>query len=633
MPTFNIDAPNGKSYTIEGENAQGALEALKKHLGGTSEPAKDQAEPADHGLSERQKLSPVEKALSPITSYPATYDRMNKEAQSQVSQGIDQASAELQKPASLEGMGKIALGAGKAALGAVGYAASPVTAAYRSIAGQPIEDVTGIPREQTEFALQLATPGIGLTGKAPVPSIAPTKALAPGQEVAAAANRLSESGSPVQVPVAVATDSVPVQRAAATARNIPLAGDPLVKAADKTLTQLGDKASEVASGYGGGTTAGSGEAARESIKNYITGDSAAQSSKFYKRVDDAVDPAVKTDLTSTREAAQSILDRRANAAIGDQSGAVKRIEEAVTKPDGLNYEGIKDLRGYVRELKDNPSLLPADISGKELDAIYGGLTKDLKSAVYNAGGDKASVAFERANKHYALLSDRRESLAKIVGVNGDAPVERVFDRLSAMASSSSRGDISKLAQARKAIGSDDWNEFASGVVQKLGRDVEGKFSPDRFLTAYGKLSDAGKGILFRSGGKSELASHLDDIATVSSRFKELRKFANPSGTSQSIFGGLEGAALLHSPLSTIGAVVGGRLLATALARPASAASVAKLSRAQFSLAASPSPSKIAAYTLAARNLINTLGAKNINPADFLKSLQGPIPSHAKDEQQ
>jgi hypothetical protein len=33
MGTFTIDAPNGKSYTIEGENAQGALEALKKHLG------------------------------------------------------------------------------------------------------------------------------------------------------------------------------------------------------------------------------------------------------------------------------------------------------------------------------------------------------------------------------------------------------------------------------------------------------------------------------------------------------------------------------------------------------------------------------------------------------------------------
>lgn len=42
MGTFTINAPNGKSYTIEGENAQGALEALKKHLGETAPPDKYQ---------------------------------------------------------------------------------------------------------------------------------------------------------------------------------------------------------------------------------------------------------------------------------------------------------------------------------------------------------------------------------------------------------------------------------------------------------------------------------------------------------------------------------------------------------------------------------------------------------------
>lgn len=584
---------------------------------------RQQGEPADHGLSERQKLSPLQRAINPVTSYPETYQRMNQEARDQISRGIGQ----LSNPSDAM---DIAKGVGNTALGAVGYVGSPINAAYRSVVGQPIEDVTGIPREYTEFAAQLATPGLGLKAPPAVVARPPT----PGQEVAAAANRLSASGAPVQVPVAVATDSVPLQRAAATARNIPIAGDPLVKSSERTIAQLGDKASEVAAGYGGGTVAESGEAARTGIKNYIAGKSAETSNKFYNKVDEAIDPAVKTDLSATRDAAQGILDRRANAAISEQSGAVKRIEEAVTTPGGLNYDGIKDLRGYVRELKDNPSLLPSDISGKELNSIYDGLTKDLKSAVYNAGGDKAATAFERANRHYALLSDRRESLAKIVGVDGNDPVERVFDRLSSMASSSSRADISKLMQAKKAIGSDDWSEFASGVVQRLGRDVDGKFSPERFLTAYGKLSDAGKNVLFRTGDKAELANHLDDIAKVSSRIKDLRKFANPSGTGQTIFGGLEGAALLHAPLMTIGTVAGGRLLATALSRPASAASVAKLSQAQLRLAASPSPSTVANYTLAARNFINTAGAKNITPNDFLRYFQsGPIPARANDEQQ
>jgi hypothetical protein len=91
------------------------------------------------------------------------------------------------------------------------------------------------------------------------------------------------------------------------------------------------------------------------------------------------------------------------------------------------------------------------------------------------------------------------------------------------------------------MGSSDWNEVGSTIVSKLGRDVEGNFSPRRFLTDYGKISDAGKNVLFRSGGKSTLADSLDDIATISSRFKELEKYANPSGTSRSMMGGLIGA--------------------------------------------------------------------------------------------
>lgn len=628
MPTLNID---GRTVSVDDsflKLSPDQQSATVDEIAKSFSAPKSGDEPEDHGLSERQKLSPAGKALSPITGYPATYDRMNKDARSQMSRGVDQiANADSLVSPQAHGISDVLTGVGNVAAGGAGYITSPINAAYRSFIGQPVEDTTGIPREQTEFAAQLATPGIGLMGAAK--TAAP---LRPGQEVAAAANRLSQSGAPVEVPIAAATDNMALQRAAATARNIPLAGDPLVKASEKTLGQLGDKASEVASGYGGGTVTESGDAAKTGIKDYITGKSAQTSNQFYKRVDDAVDPAIKTDLSATRDAAQSILDRRSNAAISDTSGAVKRIEEAVTTPGGLNYDGIKDLRGYVRELKDNPSLLPSDISGKELGAIYNGLTTDLKSAVYNAGGTKAALAFERANQHYALLSDRRESLAKIVGTNGDAPVERVFDRLSSMASSSSSADISKLAQARKAIGTDDWNEFASGVVQKLGRDVEGKFSPERFLTAYGKISGAGKDILFRSGGKTELAGHLDDIAKVSSRFKELRKFANPSGTSQSIFGGIEGAALLHSPLSTIATVAGGRLLATALSRPASAASIAKLSNAQLGLATAPSASRVAAYTMAARNFINTMGAKSISPEDFIRALQSPSGARA-DEQQ
>lgn len=118
-------------------------------------PVKQPEEAPDHGLSERQKLSPLGKALSPITSYPETYGRMRGEALEQASHGVEQAL----HPDSAWDVPK---GLANAVLGGAGYVASPISAAYRSVIGQPVEDVTGIPREYTEFAAQLATPGLGL---------------------------------------------------------------------------------------------------------------------------------------------------------------------------------------------------------------------------------------------------------------------------------------------------------------------------------------------------------------------------------------------------------------------------------------------------------------------------------------
>ena len=605
----------------------------------------------DHGLAHRQAMTAAEKAVSPITEYPRNYQEMNLEAQHQVGRGVDQLKSAFSNAKSLyeeggpQSLWEGVKGAGNVAAGALGYVGSPISAAYRSIAGQPIEDVTGIPREQTEFALQLATPGIGMTKlpEAPglpvnpgkfVPASDTTIAPTPGQEVAAAANRLSETGAPVEVPKAVATDSMALQRIAATAKNVPLGGDPLVKSAERTLEQLGTKASEVAGGYGGGTVEGSGEAASTGIKNWITGESKAKVNKLYDQVDNLVNPESTTPLVNTRNVAAEIKAEY-DAAHLQPGKAVNLIEEAAAS-DGLTYQGIKTLRTKIGEAMDS-GILPEGMSGGDLKRIYGALTDDLRNSVLVGGSPKAVAQFDRANDYYKLVSDRRESLAKIVGADGNVPVEKVFDRLQAMASSSSRGDHVKLAQARKAIGADDWNEFVSGVVAKLGRDAEGNFSPERFITDYGKMSDSGKNILFRSGGKGDLAQHLDDIAKVSSRFKELQKFANKSGTAQSVIGGGIGAGLmpaLHgdivSPLGTIGTVVGARVLSYALSRPATAASVAKLVRAQTSIAASPSPANIAAYALASRNLISTLGekAKGVAVPDFLRALQGPSPAGA-----
>lgn len=162
-----------------------APKSSQEDISWDAKPGRLAPEAADHGLSERQKLSPLGKALSPITSYPETYQRMNQDARDTMSSGVDQIKAQSLKTLTdpkEHGISDALTGVGKTALGAVEYVASPISAAYRSIAGQPVEDVTGIPREVTEFTAQLATPGMGLV-KSPMkepPKIVPVKPEANG---------------------------------------------------------------------------------------------------------------------------------------------------------------------------------------------------------------------------------------------------------------------------------------------------------------------------------------------------------------------------------------------------------------------------------------------------------------------
>jgi len=445
------------------------------------------------------------------------------------------------------------------------------------------------------------------------PPLAPPPLPGTREDVIGAADRLSQTGAPVQIPRAAASDSMPVQQAGQVVANIPYGGTPLVRAAGQSLEQLGNKASEVAGSYGeAGSPADAGQVASRSLTDWITGTSKENADRAYQKVDAAVDPNIHTPLDNTLNVVSDIAAKQAASHL-PPGRAVDIVLPAVQAPGGLTYEGIKNLRTNIGGMLGR-GILPEGVDGPQLKQIYGALSDDLAASVA-ASGPKAQAAFARANNYYDLLTDRRRALTKIVGAEGDTAPERVFDRLTAMASSGTRADITKLAQARKAMGADDWNEVASSVINRLGRDVEGNFSAQRFITDYGKISDAGKNLLFKSTN-NPLKNHLDDIATVSSRFKQLQKFANPSGTGRQI----AGVGVFIEPLTTLKAILGGRAAANMLAKPAQAASVAKWSRAKYAVAASPSPGTLAAYGLATRNMLSTAGNTSATPEDFIRQL-------------
>jgi len=450
--------------------------------------------------------------------------------------------------------------------------------------------------EAANFATIFApvSPAAG-TGKAVAANAAPV--ARPGMESAAAAERLG-----VDLPRAVASDSAVVQQTGKLLTNIPIGGTPLRTASQKAIGQLDDAATRVQQGYGPGNVANAGAAAKQGITTYATKTLSGRVDDAYKAVDDLVTQNVTTPLSNTAKTALEITTSRKNATL-PESKAAAVVRGALEKPEGLNYQGIKDLRTSVREMMDNPSVAPAEVSQGELKRIYAALTADLKEAVGRSGGKAASEAFEKANQLAAKTAREREGLSKILGK--DASDERIFDRIAAMAASSSRGDRVGLARVRAAVEPGTWDDIASGVLSKLGRDADGNFSPNRFITGYGKLSAEGKGALF--GGKKELATALDDIATVSRQFKTLDQYANPSGTGQAATGAAYLSGVFLDPVTVVGSIAGSRVMSSLMARPASAKALAAYAKAYQRQATSPSKVSNQALINTARAVAGFIG--------------------------
>lgn len=461
-----------------------------------------------------------------------------------------------------------------------------------------------------------------------------------GAEAAAPPLLAAAGNIGVELPKAVASDSRITQQAGAVLSNIPIGSGPIRGAADKAIGQLGQAADTAAAMPAGEaiSTEGAGATMRGALEGYIGPTSKAKVSQLYDKVGDLVDPTVRTDLEATRGVVSDIMAKRTAAGFDDPGKAINTVLGSVTTPDGLTYDGIKTARQRIGEMLKNPSLLPADMSQTEIKQIYGGLSQDLEAAVNNAGGDQAVAAFKRANTYNRLVNDRRESLVSILG-NANRSDEGILNKVQQLAGSSATADANLLVQARRSVDPSDWNDVSSAIIGRLGRDQTGNFSPLRFVTDYGKLSDRGKTVLFRSTGNETLQPFLDDIATVSQRFKKLQGLANPSGTAQNTAGAVMlggfGTAVGHAiatgawgePLTVAGTIFGTNLLSRALAQPATAAPVARWANAYFKVARGQTAQNVAAYMNQTKNTLAALTER------LGRAMDGPIPSAAQSEDQ
>lgn len=474
---------------------------------------------------------------------------------------------------------------------AAGAAAGALTGSLpRAFVGQGGRDTLG---------MGFSRPGQpqGATPTPPPPMATPATA----GELVETAGRIG-----VEIPRFMADPSRMTQGVAAGLKNIPGAGDRIAQATEGTVRGLGEATTRVSEGYGTGSPAVAGGVAKDALSEWIAEGSKRVANRLYDAVDASVNPIITTELKTTARVAQGILDQRANARIPGKSAAVDTVLDAITVPGGLNYQGAKALRSYLGEMTPE-QLAASGLRNSEVKQLYGALTVDLRNTIQNAGGAPAVAKFERANRLFESIVERRNALGKIIGTKGDAAPEAVFSRLAAMAGSKSSADLSLLVMARKAIGAEGWNEMASAMAARLGRDTRGEFSIPRFLTAYGGMTPAGRSALFSTTGRDNLGRALNDIAKVSKEIEaKLEQFANPSGTARSLTATGMVMDVIHHPIRALSALTGGNYLAKVLSEPASAQLTAQWLQAYRNALVAPSANSSKAVQTAAGRLANEI---------------------------
>lgn len=461
----------------------------------------------------------------------------------------------------------------------------------------------------------------------------------------------------IHLPAAAMPDAPITSYTAGKLGQIPALGAPLRASADRTITGMGNRMEEIAGNQGNSNFRNAIEDTREALHDWQTGGTGpARQGTSRRQIEDAyadveniisaryptgprggrpqgVPPT--TPLANTRQMHRDIIADMDEDTTRSARDALGRVEDAIGRPQGLTYGGVKRLRSEIGLLQNDKNL--PDVTKAAYGRLYGSLTEDLRMAVYNTGGAPALRAWEHANNLTRDLKGRQEQIAKIIGLKQGAGLnssENIANRMLNMASSRSTGHLDRLREARRAVtesgGADVWNNLGAALIQRLGRDpssAQNVFSPERFLTAMGKFEPDAARILF---GRNTY-EQLQDLRTIAEAHRALMRHGNPSGTGGVVTGMSIASSVLTAPMTAV-ATIGGVWAASAiLARPASRRALINWARARNGYIEARTPARLNALSQAAEQFAPYLAMESgRDKAGVARELMGEKPAAVGD---
>lgn len=449
-----------------------------------------------------------------------------------------------------------------------------------------------------------------------------------------AATTATELGAPL--PIGVASDSKAVQGLTQAARQLPIVGATIDKKVADTVSAAGQQVNQLASNMTGGVTdrASSGAIVRPSLQGVIE-DNNGKIDTMYSTLRNVIDPEAVTEIPRTGKVLDAILKDRMSAGQTNPQAGLEDVANLVNQ--GASFNGLQRARSDIGNSINFGTANPGFNKG-DMKRLYAAMSSDMDGVVRaNAArgvtGDQASRVLQAANAAASQLIEHNKGIQSLLSVKTD---EGMMGSLIGKANDKT-GDVRTLAQLSRTMPKEDFQHISGVALSELGHNpTTGEFSLAKFASGWEKMGDRAKAVMFPDQGHR---TFLNDIAALGQKLKGGDQYRNSSNTGRAnavadiIKIGAGGAAALATqgevmPLLGLAmAGVGGHLLAKALARPATAATVARWMRAAHGYDSSPSIAKKTTVVLATRNMINTLGG----PDAFTRLLESPMKAAADND--
>jgi hypothetical protein len=390
------------------------------------------------------------------SSIPAAIRDIPKEVGKAAGDALDAMSRvkDRSKQGPIEGL----LTTGRAALAVPELLMSPVTGAARSLIGHPMADLetsvgglinpkvaaerrdSGAAYEEWKQDVDTAMSAMGTRGfpvrGAPVPAAAPA-VVSEGGRVVESAKRLADVvGSDVEVPRAIASDKMAVQRMGQGVRNMPIVGDAIPQATNRLVEDLGEATKTVADQYGSGSGPNVANRIGRTVQEAAEAET-RDATNAARRSDDAVLAAWQRDVDAAH---QGVAAREA--------GSLQAARDAVgdLSPQDMGAALTERLRTEEQFARAHKDALYAR-AGNSDAAVRADAVQNVRSVVAQGLEDSGVVVDRELTPAANRMLDELQRLAQL-----EIPNRAVGARVPATGEETTAAvSVQGIEQARKRL--------------------------------------------------------------------------------------------------------------------------------------------------------------------------------------